>query len=93
MAGAEQQPNASGMHNALLHRKTLLIVASSDLENVAFEFRAHGVALHFLTHAAFHEDTEFALIVDFDNLLRAVRRVGDVELHLDGGEGDVKMVV
>lgn len=39
----------------------------------------------FGAHALLHEGTELAFIVDFDDLLRPVGRVGDVELHLDGG--------
>lgn len=72
VAGAEQQSNTGRMHDALLHRKTLLVVTSGDFENVAFELWTDGVTRDFLTHAAFHEDAEFALIVDFDELLGAV---------------------
>jgi len=36
------------------------------------------------SHALLHEGTELALIVDLDQLLRPIGRVGDVELHLDG---------
>jgi hypothetical protein len=38
----------------------------------------------FGSHALLHEGTELALIVDLDDLLRPIGRVGDVELHLDG---------
>lgn len=73
------------MHDPLLHREPLLVVAASDLENVAFEFVAKGVAENFGAHAFVHEGAEFALIFDFDELLRAVGGIGDVELHGDGG--------
>lgn len=36
------------------------------------------------SHALLHEGTELALIIDLDDLLRPIGRVGDVELHLDG---------
>lgn len=91
MSGAEQQSDAGGMHDALLHGEPLLVVASGDAEDVAFEFGADGVAGDFLAHAAVHEDAEAALIFNFDELLSAVGRVGDVELHLGGDEGDVKI--
>ena len=78
------------MHNSLLHRKPLLIVAAGDLENIALELGADAVAGDFLAHAAVHEDAEFTLIFDFNELLGTIGRVGDVELHLDGG-GLVKM--
>lgn len=80
------------MHDTLLHWETLFVVAAGDLEDVAFEFGSDAVADDFLAHALFHEATESALIFDFDEFLGAVGRIGDVELHLDGGEVDVKMV-
>ena len=83
----EQQPYTRGMHDPLLHRKTLLVVAAGDLEDVAFEFGTDAVAGDFGAHSLFHEDAEFALIFDFDDLLRPVGGIGDVELHLDGGTG------
>jgi len=72
------------MKDTLLHWETLLVVATSDLEDVAFELVADAVAGNLLAHFLFHEDAELALIVDFDQLLGAIRREGDVELHLDG---------
>lgn len=72
------------MHNSLLHGETLLVIAAGDFEDVSLEFVANTVAWDFGAHAAVHEDAEFALIFDFDQLLRAVGRVGDVQLHLDG---------
>ena len=85
MSIAQKQPDTRRMHDTLLHRKPLFIVAAGNFEDVAFEFRAHAVALDFLSHAAVHEDAEFAVVFDFDELLGAIGGVGDVELHLDGG--------
>ena len=82
---AQQQPHPSRVHDSLLHGETLLVVAAGDLEHVAFEFGANAVAGDFVAHAAVHEDAEFALVFDFDELLGAIGRVGDIELHLDGG--------
>ena len=73
------------MHDALFHREPLLVVAACDFEDVAFEFGTYGVAGDFGAHAFLHEDAELALIFDFDEFLRAVGWVGDVELH--GGDG------
>jgi len=81
------------MHDTLLHREPLLVVATSDLEDVALELGANGVACYFLAHAAVHEDAEFALIFNFNKLLGTIGGVGDVELHLDVGVVDVKMVM
>ena len=47
--------------------------------------RFKGRVANFGSHALLHKGTELALIVDLDDLLRSIGRVGDVELHLDGG--------
>lgn len=84
VAVGEQEADTGGVHDTLLHRETLLVVAAGDPEDVALELVANAVAGNLLTHAAVHEDAELALIVDLNQLLRAVGRVGNVELHLDG---------
>lgn len=91
MAGSQEQADPRRVHDALLHREALLVVAAGDFEDVAFELGPDAVARYFLAHTAFHEYAEFALVFDFDELLGAVGGVGDVELHLDGWDGDVKM--
>ena len=94
VALAEQQAHARRVHDALLHGEALLVVAAGDAEGVAGELVAHAVARHLLAHAPVHEDAELALLVDLDELLRAIGRVGHVELHREveeGGEGDCWM--
>lgn len=85
VAGAQQEPDARWVHDALLHGETLFVVAAGDFEDIAFELGADAVGGDFLAHAAVHEDAEFALVFDFDEFLRAVGGVGYVELHLWGG--------
>ena len=75
MSLAQQQPNSRRMHDPLLHGKPLLVVSASDTEDVALEFGTDAVARNFLPHAAVHEDAEFALIFDVDELLGAVSGV------------------
>ena len=77
------------MHDALLHREALLVVAAGDFEDVAFELGGDAVAHDLLAHALVHEAAEVAVVFDLDEVLGAVGRVGDVELHLDG-LGDVR---
>ena len=84
VAVGEEETDTVGYKDTLLHGETLLVVAAGDLEDVALELVAQAVALDFGAHATVHEDAQLALIVDLDQLLRAVGRVGDVELHLDG---------
>jgi len=84
VAVGEEQAHTGRVHDTLLHGEALLVVAAGDLEDVALELVANGVAGDFLTHAAVHEDTELALIFDLNELLGPVGRVGDVQLHLVG---------
>jgi len=84
VALAEEESHTGRVHDTLLHREALLVVAAGDLEDVALELVADAVTWDFLTHAAVHEDAQLALVIDLDQLLRAIRGVGDVELHLDG---------
>jgi hypothetical protein len=83
VAIAEEQAGTSGKENTLLHGETLLVVTTGDLEDVTLEFVTEGVAGNFGSHALLHEGTELALVIDLDDLLRPIGRVGDVELHLD----------
>lgn len=80
----QQEPDTRRMHDTLFHREALLVVTTGDFEDVAFEFVADAVTGDFVAHAAVHEDAESTVIVDFDQLLRPVGRVGDVQLHLGG---------
>jgi len=84
VALGEEKAHTGGVHDTLLHGEALLVVAAGDLEDVALELVAHGVARDFLTHAAVHEDAELALIFNINELLGPVGRVGDVQLHLVG---------
>jgi hypothetical protein len=90
VAVSEEQTDTGWVHNTLLHRETLLVVAAGDPENVALELVADRVSRNLVSHATVHEDAELALIFDLDQLLGAIVGVGNVELHLDGGvETDV----
>ena len=85
VAVGEQEADTGRVHDTLLHREALLVVAAGDPEDVALELVADAVARNLVSHAALHEDAELALVFDLDQLLGAIVGVGDVELHLDGG--------
>jgi len=82
---SEEESDTGRVHDTLLHGKALLVVAAGDSEDVALELITDAVARNLLSHTAFHEDTELALVFDLDQLLGAIVGVGNVELHLDGG--------
>lgn len=85
VALGEEQRHTGRVHDTLLHREALLVVASGDSEDVALELVADAVAGHLVAHTAVHEDAELALVFNLDQLLRPIVGVGDVELHLDAG--------
>lgn len=87
MAFGEEESNTSGMHNTLLHRETLLVVATGDLEDVALELITNAIAWDLSAHSLIHENTQLSLVFDLNKLLAAIGREGDVQLHLDGGAG------
>lgn len=60
------------MHDSLLHGKALLVIAACDLEHVTGELGAHAVGCDLGTHAAVHEDTQLALVFDFNKFLGAI---------------------
>jgi len=81
VAFRQEETNTGWVHDSLLHWETLLVVSSSDLENVAFELITDAISWNLLAHTLFHENAKFAVIFNLDELLGAVGRVGDVELH------------
>jgi len=83
VAVGEEETGTGGEENTLLHGETLLVVTTGNLEEVTLELITERVTSDFGAHALLHEGTELALIVDLDNFLRPIGRVGDVELHLD----------
>jgi hypothetical protein len=85
VALSKEKAHTSWVHNTLLHREALLVVAAGDAEDVALKLVADAVARDLLAHTAVHEDAQLAVILDLDQLLRAIVGVGNVELHLDGG--------
>jgi len=81
---AQEETDTSWVHNSLLHWETLLVVAAGDLEDVALEFVANAVTWDLCAHSLIHKYTQFSLIFDLNQLLAAIGREGDVQLHLDG---------
>ena len=57
MAIGKEKFNTGWEEDALLHRKTLFVVAACNPENVAFPFITQGVTRHFLGYFLVIEDT------------------------------------
>ncbi|KAH3661990.1 hypothetical protein OGAPHI_006171 [Ogataea philodendri] len=77
----QEQFNSVWDHHTLLHWETLLVVTTSDLEDVALELIAHGISLDLLAHSFFEESSQFVFIFDVNTLLSTVGWVSDVQLH------------
>jgi len=82
VAVGEEELDTGRKHDTLLHGKALLVIAASDAEDVALPFITKTVAWHFIAHSLLHEDAQLALIINLEEFLRPVGRVGDVQLHL-----------
>jgi hypothetical protein len=76
----KKELDTGGVENTLLHGETLLVVTTSDLKDVALELVTKGITLDLLAHSLLVENTDLVFIIDLDELLRAVGRVGNVEL-------------
>ena len=85
VAVGEEKADTGRGDNTLLHGKTLLVVAAGDADNVALPLIANGFGRDLSAHALLVEVAELALVLDVDQLLGAIGRVGDVQLHLGGG--------
>jgi len=70
----EEKSNTGWVHNSLLHWETLLVVATSNLEDVSLEFIANRISRNFSTHTLVHENAQLALVFDLYQLLAAIGR-------------------
>lgn len=88
VAVGEEEADTGRGDNTLLHWETLLVVATSDAEDVALPLIAKGIGRDLSAHTLLEEGAELALIFNVDELLRAVGWVGDVQLHVGDDAGN-----
>jgi len=77
----QEESDTVGKENALHHWETLLVVTTSDTENVTLPFISNDICLDFLGNLLVEEDTESPFIVDVNSLLSPSGGVGNIELH------------
>uniref|UniRef100_A0A2M3YXH6 Putative 40s ribosomal protein s6 n=1 Tax=Anopheles braziliensis TaxID=58242 RepID=A0A2M3YXH6_9DIPT len=78
----QQQTNTGGRQHALLHRETLLVVATGNLHDVALPFIAQEVRNELGAHALLEEVTQLMVIRrDVEGLLSPRRGKRYVQLH------------
>lgn len=78
VASRQQQSNSGWVQDTLLHWETLLVVTTSDLEDVTLEFVRDEVTFNFLTHTLVVEGTQLVVIIDVDGLLSTVGWVRNI---------------
>ena len=76
----EQKADALVLEDALNHGEALLVVSTSDAENVALPLVTEGVGRDLLSHALVEEWAELEFVLDRDALLGAVAGVAHVNL-------------
>ena len=82
----EEQADTVGEEDTLLHGETLLVVTTTDAEDVTLPLFTEGVDLNILGHALLVEASDESLILDVERLLGTRGRVSNVELHLQNWE-------
>jgi hypothetical protein len=65
----------------LLHGESILVIASSNFEDIALEFIAKAVGFDLLAEALIEEDTALVIVINFETLLGALKGICDVELR------------
>mmetsp|Transcript_45411 Transcript_45411/g.96639 ORF Transcript_45411/g.96639 Transcript_45411/m.96639 type:complete len:284 (+) Transcript_45411:174-1025(+) len=75
------QPYAVRSEHTLLHRETLLILPSQDLEDVPSKLIAKVSAINLSCEPAVVERPQLLFILNLEHLLTSRRRIRDVQLH------------
>merc|ERR1719391_1500027 len=65
----QEQPHPAVGQDTLLHGEALLVIASSDTENISLELVTKGVGLNLLAHPLLVEGTHLQLISNLNELL------------------------
>ena len=76
-----QQTDTGVGQDTLTHRETLLVISSTDAEDVSVELLTQGSSVDLLGHAAFVKGLETLFIIDFDDLLHPSAGAGNINLQ------------
>ena len=76
----QEQTDAMIDEDTLLHGEALLVIATSDLEDISLEFVPKGISLDFLGDALVIENAQLLFIRNLDEFLATSRWVGNVKL-------------
>ena len=77
----EEESDPTIGEDTLLHGKTIVVIATGDLENISFELFSKIIGFNFLSHSLFEEMSPAIGIVDHHCLGGSVFRVRQTELR------------
>jgi len=77
----EEKSNSMSAEDTLLHAETLLVLTTGDPEHVALVLVSEWVSGNLVGDSLLVEVLDLVLIIDFEGLLLAGGRVGDVNFH------------
>merc|ERR1719500_456966 len=77
----QKEPHPAIGQDTLLHGETLLVIASSDAENISLELITKSISLDLLAHPLLVKGAHLQLIGNLDELLATRGRVRQVDLH------------
>jgi len=77
----QQKSDTSVLKDTLLHAESLLVLATSDPQDVSLEFIAKSIGGNLVRDSLLEHMADFVLIVNFDGFLLARGRIGDVYFH------------
>jgi len=81
MTVGEEKTDTVGQEDTLLHRESLLVIATGDSENVVFPFVTNGVSRYLLRDFFVEENAISFFIVDINKFLGPRCGVGNIHLH------------
>jgi len=79
-----QKTNTGVGQNTLTHRETLLVISSTDAEDVSIEFFTQNRSIDFLGHTTFVKRLETLFVIDFEDFLHPSAGAGNINLHGSG---------
>jgi len=77
----EEESNSMSAEDTLFHAETLLVLTTGDPEHVALVLVSEWISGNLVGDSLLVEVLDLVLIIDFEGLLLAGGRVGDVNFH------------
>jgi hypothetical protein len=76
VSSTQQEANTTLNEDTLHHWETLLVISTSDFEDVSFEFLTQSISSHLLGNTLVIENAQFPFVIYIDTFASARGRVG-----------------